>query len=456
MRRFLESIYKYNDKTIFRMNSVNLLIWFLCFVNSKWQADANYATDYLQNQVNQILVEFCASEIDRNRTVSAIAKLAKLYNPEESIKDVVQFYNNNYEDSFNNLLFFINQLDSHEKRHIAVNTLNDLIDTDQLNLVNVLRFENFIREKLEFSEVNDDDRKIYEQFLITITKNIKKSIITTDLKEIVKYANNSNDPQRIYDLIPALVQGIDINNFTDMNRIFEFSSQLPIINQLKFLRKLLTKIRNSSQYTHLFHIIRQIKLMRYSIREDYWPKENICLLYDIEKKIPSKLLPILEMYDTYSIKNLATNEFLHYSESEKCNQNLCLFPNEKSQSWSFPTERNQNAVFIVFSRTNYLSVQRSNISLPTAKHFDENDPTQSNWYFVWGDDLDSFQIKNTYTNEFLISDDVHGTNDVLRRPVSLSTNCSHKNSCKWVLSERANYSGLPNYRGFYFSYGCQE
>lgn len=117
------------------MDSVNLLFWLLFLINTNITKATD--TNNVQNrQLNQILMEFCASEIDRNRTSSAILKFGQLPIAELSIKDVVQFHIKYYEETFDNLLNFINHIPSVEVQYIAYNTLIDAIAS--INVINAL------------------------------------------------------------------------------------------------------------------------------------------------------------------------------------------------------------------------------------------------------------------------------------------------------------------------------
>lgn len=431
---------------IFRMNSATLLVWFLLIIKAN-SITATYANstntiDTLQNQLNQILVQFCASEIDRNKTGSAILKFGQLSNAEVSIKDVVQFYAENYDENFDNLLHFINNIPLFELQQIAYSTLIDGINSGLLKLINVLSFENFIRIKFELTDVDDDERKTYEELLSTIGNQIKKLIIVTDLNEVIKYVNNSNNSERMFELIPTIVQGIDLNNFTDMDKIFEFSMQLPKFYQIKLISKVLSEMKEKSQFKHVFHVICQITLLGNSIDRGGWTTKEICLLSNLESEIPLELKNLIGNQDQWRIESVFEDGYLFFSASTKYNKNL-LYLGSTSQTWYFETV-SYNSIKIRYNNNYYyLSVEYCfhNESFPTCRDRDSNDLTQFNWYLLMSDDLTYTQIKNIYTNELLIYDDIQelGNEDVRRR-LALSVKCSHCDSSKWKLT---NYSNTP-------------
>lgn len=420
------------------MDLTTFLFWSLFLINTNTitATDTNSANtiDVLQNQLNQILVQFCASEIDRNKTASAILKFGQLPNATLSIKEVVQFYTENYEESFDNLLHFIDHISSVELQLLAYNTLIDAMNSDVLNVINVLSFENFIRMKFEFF-VNDDERSVCEDLLSTIGNHLKKLIVSIDLNALIKYINSSSNPARIFDLIPTIVQGINLNNFTDVNKIFEFSMQLPRIIQLKLIRKVLSKMRETSQYQHLFHVISQIRLLRRSVNSGGWIITDICLLSQIETEIPEEIGRLLVAQNYWFIKSLSLIHALSRSNSQKYNKNL-LFVGNEEKIWLFETQ-SYNSVRIRDSNNynEYLTVEYCfhNESFPTMTERDSNDLTQINWYFIISDDLTYVQIKNIYTNELLISEEISESDGSDRHRVTLSRKCSHCDSSKWSL-----------------------
>lgn len=422
------------------MVSFTVLFWLLFLLNTNaiTAADSNSGNtntiDILQNQLNQILVQFCASEIDRNKTASAILKFGQLPNATLSIKEVVQFYTENYEESFDNLLHFINHISSVELQQIAYNTLIDAINSNLLNVINVLSFENFIRTKFELF-VNGDERELYEDLLSTIGSHIKKLIVATDLNAVIKYVNSSTNPARIFELIPTIVQGINLNNFTDMNKIFEFSMQLPGVNQLKLIRKVLSVMREKSQYQHIFHVICQIRLLRDSIiRNEEWITTDICLLSLIESEIPEEIYELVGDENYWKIKSVGFIGTLYRSTSQQYNKNL-LYVGIDAGRWCFESQ-SYNSVRILDKRIHddfvYMTVEYCfhNDSFPSVRDRDSKDLTQ-NWYILMSNDLTYMQLKNMYTNELLFADEE--LDMPTQRRVTLSQKCLNCGSSKWSL-----------------------
>lgn len=175
-------------------------------------------------------------------------------------------------------------------------------------------------------ELADDDvRKIYEEFLNKIGNYFKKLIIATDLKEVIQHIDNSKNRAQILEVIPTIVQGIDLNNFTDVNRFFEFPQRLPKVNQLKLTRKVLSEMRKSSQYEHVFHVICQITLLRNSINRGGWMVTEINFLSKIVEEIPYQLRLLLLNKNTWQIKGLFEDTFLYSSASKKYNSKTYYF-----------------------------------------------------------------------------------------------------------------------------------
>ncbi len=412
--------------------------------------------EILQNQLNQILVQFCASEIDRNKTASAVLKFGQLANPEASIGNVVQFYIENYEDSFDNLLHFINHVASLDIQQIAYNTLIEAIELNQINVINLLSFENFIRTKVELLDVHHGiERKTYEDLLVKVQDHIKVLIVATDLNKLILFINDSPRPDRIFELIPTIVKGIDLNNFNDMNRIFEFSMQLPTVNQIKLISKVLSEMRYSNRYKHVLHVIIQIRKLRASIDDGSnsreWTAEMKCLLVQLEAQIPSELQELLSAESRWQITfNNSVNfesRYLYYSESAKYSKNLLLLRSNKIYNgWSL-FQNSYNSVWIVNnSYGQYISVQYCfhNDSFPTTQLRDESSHTQNNWYLLMSDDLSYFQIKNIFTNQLLVVEDIEEFGNA-RVALSAQVLDSEIDTTKYSLElESGNYRKLDS------------
>lgn len=442
-----------------------LLFWFTFLVNTNpitptavttpasTETNTVNTIDVLQNELNEILVQFCASEIDRNKTASAILKFGRLADAKAAMKNVVQLYTENYEESFDNLLLFVNHISSLELQQIAYNTLVEAIDANQINVFNLLSFERFIRTKFELINEDDIERKIYEDLLATIGNHVKEIIVGTDLNRVIMFINNSTTPDRIFELIPTIVQSIDLNNFTDMNRIFEFSMQLPTSNHIKLISKVLSEMREKAQYQHVFHVISQIKLLRTSIYELEWKTADICLLSSIEKEVPLQLRQLLGDDNRWQIVNYSDDGFLFFSESRKYAKTL-LFVNYAKlyYGWSFYTQSMNSATIINPYSKRLLSVEYSfhNESFPTLRE-SRDDLLQMNWYLLMSNDLTYVQIKNIFTNDLLIADDIlemtEGGNTLPR--VALSSKCPDCDSSKWLLKFDSEH--FPK---SYSSYNC--
>lgn len=430
------------------MELIALLFWFIFLVTQEVKADTTTAStgtntvntiDILQNQLNQILVQFCASEIDRNKTASAILKFGQLANPNASIENVVDFYIENYEESFDNLLHFINHISSLELQLIAYNTLVEAMKLNQINVINLLSFENFIRTKFEvIDDVESIERKNHEDLLLLVGNHIKELIVSTDLNRVIAFINNSTNPDRIFELIPTIVKGIDLNNFTDMNRIFEFSLQLPNVNQIKLISKVLSEMREKTQYKHVFHVIGQIRKLRTSFHQE----EDKCLLSQLENEVPLQLLQLLSGESRWQIKYYNSDEldelesaFLSYSNSPKYLKNLLFVSSAKVyDGWKFFGESYNSVAIGVSSYNQYLSVEYCfhGDSFPTTKTRTNSDLTQYNWYLLMSDDLSYVQIKNIVTNELLIVDYVREDKATGVR-VALSSKCSDCIASRWSL-----------------------
>lgn len=414
------------------MNSIRLLLPLLLLINLTCTTTALDEMDILQNeQINQIWIEFCASDIDRNRTASAVLKFDRLPVPDIAIKDVVQLHITNYVESFDNLLNFIDQLSSVRLQEIAIGTLIVALKSDLINIVNVLSLDNFFRKKLDSENVSDFAKKMYEEFLNATVDHAKKLVAVTDLNTV---------PTHTFDSIPTIVLGIDLNNFTDVNRLFEFSMQLPRRDdQLKLLRKVLTEMQLKSQYQHVFHVVCQIKLLRKSINNGSWTAAEEQLLSEIIREMPYQARRLLSE-SIWQIKSLAVDACLSCFASTKYNKNILIL-DDLSYNWWIQSQ-SYNSVMIGDFYNEYLSVDYSfhNETFPTMRERDDSDPAQSNWYFLMSDDLTYVRIKNIYTNDLLISDDVLeiGSDGLSRRRVALSANVSTCDSSKWLLKLRSS------------------
>lgn len=442
---------------IFRMNPVNLLLSLLFLINTKTITATSVIEaptpvphiDSCREQVNQILVQMCASEIDRNKTTSAIAKLGQLSNAEDSLKDVVQFFTEHYEDNFNNLLHFIDHILSNELQQVAYNAITDSFDNG-LHFINVFRLDNFVRVKLELTDLNDGKKRLYEKLLNTISSQLKKFVDETDLSVVVNYTKSSNDPERVYDLILNLVHGVDLNNFTVMNKVFDFSMQLPFSNQLKFIAKILSEMQTKSQYRHVFHVIIQIKQIKQQIRHLIPSRDTLCLLAKVENQVPTKFRYFVEHENYSSIKNLATNEFIFYSESQNDTKDTILVPTV--WSWSIdeaPEATNSLLICEVpwFCLGMVQPDSNKTITIPIAGRPDRYERSPYFWYLLISDDLGSIQIINTLTGKCLIAgdDDQELKGNALRNRVVLSK-CLDDPSHKWIFNSTMSLNELDVYR----------
>jgi len=307
-----------------------------------------------------------------------------------------------------------------------------------MNVINLLSFENFIRTKVESIDENIE-RSIYDELLTRIGNHIKVFIVGTDLNRVLAYINNSTHPNRILELIPTIVQGINLNNFTDMNRIFDFCQQLPEGNQIQLISKVLSEMREKNQYKHVLHVICQINLLKNAIRNDRrWTRTEKYLHSGIE--MPFELLKLLrDLSDdnSWQIENVSGN-FLYFLGTPKY-QKALLYTSQSGDNWYFQCQ-SYNSVAIR-SDSNYLSVEYCfhNESFPTVKGRDNGDLTQLNWYFLMNDDLTTIEIKNIYTNESLISENIFETLDVERRLPRVALRANSSDSSQWLLQNSKIY-----------------
>lgn len=430
----------YEETTVLSTSTVPLII-------TTTESNPINTIDILQYQLNQILVQFCASEIDRNKTTSALLKFSQLVDAKTSMKNVVDFYIENYEESFDNLLPFIDQTSSLELQNVAYNTLVEATKLNKINVINLLSFEHFIRTKIERIGTDDIELKTFGDLVWTVGNHIKELIVATDLNRLITVINGSDNPNRIFELIPRIVQGIDLTDFNDMDRIFQFSMQLPVANQIKLIREILSEMRRKNQYQHLFHVILQIRSLRNSRDESV----DKCLLTTVENEVPSEMTQLLSGDSRWHIRYIDYPEaYLTYITSPKFSKNL-LFVSSSAQvyGWRFESQ-NSNSVSIGKHGNNnynqlYLSVAYCfhNESFPIANERDSNDPTQNNWYLLMDNHMSYVQIKNIYTNELLVLDDMKevGNDGVARSRFALSAQCLDCDGSKFFLDiESSNYS----------------
>lgn len=411
--------------------------------------------DTIQNaRINDILLESCASEIDRNRTDAAILKFKRLQDTPmgSSIVKVVNFYTTNYADNFDNLVNFIDHLSPNLQKK-AYNTLSDFIESDSISFMSVMSFYNFFRKKL-LTDLDSGKRKMFEKHFTTTEKLIKKMIAATDLNEILQYTTTSTTNKAvILDCIPLIVQAINLNNFIDVNRIIEISIKLPTVNQLTIIRNVLSEMRKRCQFRHVFHIVCQVKLLRQSMNHGGWMLAEVNLLTELINEIPYQVRRLVLSQSYWQIKSLATDKCLSCLASRKYNKNILLLDTVSYNWWI--RSHSYRSVMIRDYYNEYLSVEYSfhNESFPTMRKCDEDDPTQSNWYFLMSDDLTYAQIKNIHTNELLILDDIWETgNDGLRRRrVSLSSKSTDCKCSKWLLKFKSEK--FPNlYANGYYNF----
>lgn len=387
-----------------------------------------------QNQLNEILVELCASEIDRNKTASAILKFGQIADAKVAVKSVIQFYTENYKENFDNLLLFIGHISSLELQQTAYNTLVEAINAKEINVMNLLSFESFIRTKFDSIDEDNVERKIYQDHLSTIGNHLKQLIVGADLNNVMAFINASATPDRIFELIPAIVEGIDLNNFTDMNRIFEFFMLLPEGNQLKLTKQVLARMRTKTQYRHVFHVICLIRLIGTT--------KDICSFAELVQALPFDLRYLLNSYNNWQLQK-DSKWFLSNERDSSTSRYgtilLSLNSYGPNNGLYFTDDDSLNSTRIFFyDDPKYLSVEYCfhNESFPTLAEPNRNNTAQKSWYLMMSNDLSYVQIKNIYTNEFLIVDDVLEIDASGRheRPrIALSSKCSDCDSSKWSL-----------------------
>ncbi|XP_037044554.1 uncharacterized protein LOC119080358 [Bradysia coprophila] len=407
------------------MNSVNFLVLFLGLVathagsiraatTSLIDATTNVvAQQDIRSQFDQILVQMCASEIDRNRTSSAMVKLDQMSNAKEQFGDVVKFFTQHYVDNFDNLLRFIDQIVTTELRQEACNVLSNTIDSNGLDLVNVLRFENFIYTRLE-STATDEGKDFYVKIHTNVSHYISQRL--NDFVASIKGTSN-------VDVVPNLARVVDLNSFDAMNKVLEITEAIPYQNQMQFVGKILSRMRNESNYKHVYHILTRIMSLKYS-RSDF----NNCILLQIENELPSKLKPLFTSDGDWSIENVATKEFMYPPDSRNRTRNVLLSPQSRSLWVPFRNAyiHDSEIFFFCYGVYNCLSVvSNNNVSIPIIEAVDMRDPdrTLSHWYLLMSNDLDTFQIKRTDTDQCLnASEEQVLENGELRRQV-LFTEC---------------------------------
>ncbi len=430
------------------MGRTTTIFWFILLVTQEIKSTPLNAVEdvtatidtiaALQNQLNHILVQFCASEIDRNKTASAISKFGQLADPNASIENIVEFYIENYVENFDNLLNFIDHTSSLELQQKAYDTLVDAMKLNHINVVNLLSFENFIRTKLRLL---DGDHSIvlktYENILLTIDSHVKELVSSTDLNRMLMFINKSSNPDRIFELIPRIIQGIDLNNFTDMNRIFAFSMQLPKINQINLISQVLSEMRNKNQFKHVFHVVIQLNIMRNQFNSGEY------LIEGLEKLVPKELQELISSRNLLlRIKHFNSGEFeskyLTWLTSPKYSKNILITSSSEAKNiWYLSGQRYNSLAIGSTYNYQFLSVDYCfhNDSFPISKQHDESDPYQLNWYIFMSEDLTYVQIKNLYTNELLVADTIRelASEQASDLRVTLSANCLDCDESKWSL-----------------------
>ncbi len=342
--------------------------------------------DVLRNQFNLILVELCASEIDRQKAKSAILKLDQLANSNALIENVVEYYIENYEN-FDNLLHFINQIPSLETEQRAYNTIVEAMKSNRTNVNDWLIFEKYIRTKIELLDEDHSEGNTYENTRLTVRNHINEFIKSLeDLDTLAALVDNSTNPDPIFDLIPTIVQRIDLNNFTDMDEIFKFAMQLPKEKQVQLIRKVLYEMHQQHQYKHVFHVITQIKKISKCVQREAWELEWECktpvkgaewtrhdrfLFRELQELVPKELEKLLPDKATHSIKFYNSGDgveanvayassdtrynYLYSIDLPKYSKNV-LFVFDRDDSWSF-SGHNYNSVTIGnYDNDQYLSV----------------------------------------------------------------------------------------------------
>ncbi|KAG4075063.1 hypothetical protein HA402_008128 [Bradysia odoriphaga] len=407
------------------MNSVNFLVLFLgltatltrpirAATTSLIDATTNVvAQQDIRSQFDQILVDMCASEIDRNRTSSAMVKLNQMSNAKEQLGDVVKFFTQHYVDNFDSLLRFIDQIVTTELHQEACNVLSNIIDSNGLDLVNVLRFENFIYTRLE-NATTDEGKDFYGKIHTSISHFISQRV--NEFVDSIKGFSN-------FDVVPNLARVVDLNSFDAMDKVLEIIELIPYENQMQFVGKILSRMRNESSYKHVYHILIRIMFLKYS-RSDF----NNCILLQIENELPSKLKPLFTLENDWGIENVATKEFMNPSDSRNRTRNVLLSSQSRSLWAPFRSAfiHDSKMFFFCFGGYNCLSIaSNNNQSIPVVESVDMRDPdrTLSHWYLLMSNDLDTFQIKRTDTDQCLnASDEQVLENGELRRQV-LFTEC---------------------------------
>lgn len=410
-------------------------------------------SNVVEKEVRDSRIDLCLSEIDRNRTESALEKFQQIKDNHLAVVEIVDFYVENYQNNFLNLIQFLKVLNVKAKEH-GYGTLLELIESNRVNVLNVLTLNNFIGNVEWESEILSKLYEDIERKTVVTLKNLNLTEFMTT------YASDYESEEKLADFIPMIVEVIYENNPNDIVKLFEFFHFLKSVShKIKLVRALLITVPYNN-VKHLSMIINYQKMLKKRVSNSYFIlPENYDALTSMEKDFPNYLTPYMNENNTWAIKNVYNNEYLqpHLSNGSFYELLYTSPPSQRNVSkWRYTGSFFDNSSLFVWSENSaipkhlslYKCVHRGSIVFLKAIY-----PTHPSyktllynlyWTVEVDDKLKFFEIKNSATGEFLSASNEYEPMDdgdgVRKRKVVPSKEANEKT--KWFFETYENKPSL--------------
>lgn len=413
-------------------------------------------TNDIEKEVRDFRLDLCLSEIDRNRTVSALEKFKQIKDNHLAVVEMVDFYVENYENNFLNLIQFLNHLNLTAKEH-GFGTLLQLIKSNRVNVLNVLTLNDFIENEDSENEVIS---KLYENIEASTVLMLKELNLTDFMST---YANDYQSEEKLTTFIPLIVKIVYENSPNDFVKLLElFHFLKSVSHQIKLLHALLKAALPNRNAKHLSMIINYQKMLKRRVSNSYFNRqENYEALTSIEKDFPEFFKPFMNDSNTWAIKSIYNSEYLQPHLNNASYYEL-LYTSPRIQDnvskWRYSGSFFDNSSLLVWGEKSAVS---KHLSLYKCVHkgsivfLKAIDPTYSlyktllynlYWTVEVDDNMKFFQIKNSATGEFLSASDTDATTDdgVRKRKVVISKEANEKT--KWKFEIDDNFTDESEYQ----------
>lgn len=118
--------------------------------------------------------------------------------------------------------------------------------------IKMIKLEEFVKK---LNNDSNTSTSIYNPILSDLNDFISKLIINSDLNDVIKFAKENGDDlrNRINELLPMIVNSVDLNDYVSVRDILNFLYTLnpPMTIKITLVSSLLNKSKSESHYKYI-------------------------------------------------------------------------------------------------------------------------------------------------------------------------------------------------------------